>query len=294
MKAVKKMSIEFIEKNRITIDEFLDDVLPCGNKVCDAMRYSSLCGGKRLRPAIMMEFYRICGGKSNDVLYFAAALECIHTYSLIHDDLPCMDNDELRRGKPSCHMAFGEARALLAGDSLLTFAFELCSRATGIESEKALSAVGLLAKYSGIAGMIDGQELDLEGEGIVMELEQIKKMYLQKTGALFKAAAEIGCVLAGADSSALNAARSFADFFGMCFQITDDLLDINGSTGNIGKPVGSDEKNEKSTYVSAVGAEKSLATCVMLCERAKEELKVFGKEANGLIQLVDSLVNRTK
>lgn len=287
------MSIEFVEQHRKVIEPFLEQNLPNNNKVCEAMRYSILNGGKRIRPAIMMEFFRICGGTGNAVLYFAAALECIHTYSLIHDDLPCMDNDDLRRGKPSCHMAYGEARALLAGDGLLTFAFELCSKAKDIDSDRAVNAIGLLAKYSGISGMIDGQELDLQGEGITMSLEQIKKMYLQKTGALIKAAAEIGCVLAGANAQKLSAARIFADNFGMCFQITDDILDVTGSTQSIGKPVGSDKKNEKATYISAVGGvDEGKAVCLMLAQKAKSALDAFGADADGLRDLADYLINR--
>ena len=288
------MSINFIETYRQKVDSLLDLVLPSDNKVCEAMRYSTLSGGKRIRPAIMMEFYRICGGKGDDALYFAAALECIHTYSLIHDDLPCMDNDDLRRGRPSCHMAFGEAQALLAGDGLLTYAFELCSRTKNIDSLLVVNAIGLLAKYSGIDGMIGGQELDLQGEGVIMNLEQIKKMYLLKTGALFKAAAEIGCVLAGANEKNISAARAYADNFGMCFQITDDLLDINGRTGDIGKLVGSDAKNEKSTFVSAFGVEKSQAICLLLNDKAKFALNIFGHEADGLRELSESLIGRTK
>lgn len=288
------MKIDFIENNLVKIEKFLDEQLPDNNKICDAMRYSALSGGKRIRPSIMMEFYRICGGKSDDVLYFAAALECIHTYSLIHDDLPCMDNDDMRRGKPSCHMAFGEARALLAGDSLLTFAFSLCAKAKEIPADRVINAIGLLADYSGINGMIEGQELDLEGEGISVSLEQIKKMYLLKTGALIKAAAQIGCVLAGADSKMIQAAGAYAELFGMCFQITDDILDVTGTADSLGKPIGSDQKNEKSTYLTHVGIEEAKAVCIILCDKAKNHLSIFGNESNELCMLVDSLIDRKK
>lgn len=289
------MSIEFVEQHRQKIEPFLENNLPNDNKVCEAMRYSILNGGKRIRPAIMMEFFRICGGSGDAVLYFAAALECIHTYSLIHDDLPCMDNDDLRRGKPSCHMAYGEARALLAGDGLLTYAFELCAKAKDVDADRVVNAIALLAKYSGINGMIDGQEIDLQGEGITMSLEQIKTMYLQKTGALIKAAAEIGCVLAGANAQKVAAARVFADNFGMCFQITDDILDVTGSTKSIGKPVGSDKKNEKATFISAVGGvDEGKAVCLMLAQKAKSALDVFGQVADGLRDLADYLINREK
>ena len=289
------MSIEFVEQHRQKIEPFLESNLPNDNKVCEAMRYSILNGGKRIRPAIMMEFFKICGGSGDAVLYFAAALECIHTYSLIHDDLPCMDNDDLRRGKPSCHMAYGEARALLAGDGLLTLAFELCTKAKDVDTDRVVNAIALLAKYSGINGMIDGQEIDLQGEGITMSLEQIKTMYLQKTGALIKAAAEIGCVLAGASAQKVAAARVFADNFGMCFQITDDILDVTGSIKNIGKPVGSDKKNEKATFISAVGSvDEGKAVCLMLAQKAKSALDIFGKDADGLRDLADYLINREK
>ncbi len=260
--------------------------------VADAMEYSAEIGGKRLRPAILLEFYRICGGTAAGALDFACALEMIHTYSLIHDDLPCMDNDDMRRGKPACHIAFGEANALLAGDGLLTCAFETAASAKGIEPSALVKAIAVLAQRAGVRGMIGGQEIDLRIEGKDAPLETVIAMYKLKTGALISAAAEIGCILAGADENKVNAASEFAYNLGLAFQIQDDILDATGSVEVLGKPIGSDAENHKSTYLSHMGAESSKQKVRELTEKAKSALAPFGEKADELCRLADSLTDR--
>ena len=260
--------------------------------VADAMKYSAEIGGKRLRPAILLEFYEICGGSAAGATDVACALEMIHTYSLIHDDLPCMDNDDMRRGKPACHIAFGETNALLAGDGLLTYAFETAASAEGIEPSALIKAIGVLAQRAGTRGMIGGQEIDLGIEGKDASLETVLAMYKMKTGALISAAAEIGCILAGADETKVGAASEFAYCLGLAFQIQDDILDATGSAEVLGKPIGSDAENHKSTYLSHMGAEFSKQKVRELTEKAKSALAPFGEKADELCRLADSLIDR--
>ncbi len=225
--------------------------------VVKAMRYSVSNGGKRVRPVLALEFCKACGGNAEDALHLACAIEYIHTYSLIHDDLPCMDDDDMRRGNPSCHKMFGESTALLAGDALLTHAFELVTSAE-LSDGKIASAVALLAQNAGVGGMIGGQVLDLMyEEKVEPNVSEIIDVYRMKTGALISAACLLGCIAAGADEAQLSAASKYAYNLGVAFQIQDDILDIEGDEKVIGKPVGSDEENDKSTYVSKVGIEKA-------------------------------------
>ncbi len=258
----------------------------------DAMRYSAEAGGKRIRPKLMLEFMRISGGCAENALYFAVALEMIHTYSLVHDDLPCMDNDDMRRGKPSCHKAFGETTALLAGDALLTEAFKVASKTEGVEPKNIISALNMLATCAGAHGMIGGQIIDLKYENSKALLEVVKELYRLKTGALLKAAASIGCILAGADEEKISAAVLYAEKIGLAFQIRDDILDIIGDEESLGKPIGSDENSQKSTYVSIVGLKSAQEDVERLTEEAISALKVFGEEADVLIEFSNSLINR--
>ena len=215
------------------------------NKLFEAMGYSLHAGGKRLRPLLVLEFARICGNE-NDAMPFACAIEMIHTYSLIHDDLPCMDDDELRRGKPTNHMVYGEALALLAGDALLNKAFEISSKAAlELGNTAGINAVSLLASASGDHGMIGGQVIDMEGEERSLSLEEITKLQELKTGALIRASACMGCVLGGADADKINAAGKYADALGLAFQIQDDILNVEGDPDIIGKDVGNDERSGK-------------------------------------------------
>lgn len=259
--------------------------------VYSAMQYSLLLGGKRLRPFILQQFYFLNGGQGDGYFPFAAALEMIHTYSLIHDDLPCMDNDLLRRGKPSCHAKFGESTALLAGDALLTLAFQTAAGCQ-LAADRVLKATGLLAECAGAGGMIGGQVLDLAGESDPLDLPAVQLMYREKTSALLRAAAGIGTVLAGGNAGALKAAFDFANALGLAFQIQDDLLDLKGDEKTLGKPVGSDEKNHKNTYVSLCGVEKAEQDALAYTKAAQTALNEFGPAALTLQQLADWLTAR--
>lgn len=244
--------------------------------VVDAMKYSIMAGGKRIRPVLLLEFFRICGGNINDALNFACALEMIHTYSLIHDDLPCMDDDDMRRGKPSCHIAFGEANALLAGDALLNLAFEtMLSDNSNISAESKIKAAAYIAGCSGVDGMIGGQVIDLENENNDISEEILIILYKDKTAALLRAATVSGTILAGADEKKQKAAEKFAINIGIAFQIIDDVLDKTADQSVLGKPVGSDEKNKKKTYVDFHGIETALLDAKKLTDEALTNLKQF-------------------
>lgn len=258
----------------------------------EACKYSLLLGGKRLRPFLVRSFYELCGGSDNASFGFEAAIECIHTYSLIHDDLPCMDNDNMRRGKPSCHIKFGEANALLAGDALLTKAFGLAASSNGVAPENKLRSILQLSNLSGINGMIGGQVVDLLYEDKNASEEVLKLICSLKTGALIKAACTIGCILAGATEEKINAAALYADYLGLAFQIVDDILDKTSTEEKLGKPINSDMENNKSTFVSLFGIEKCKTLVDELTLKAKNELSVFGSSAENLINLADYLCNR--
>lgn len=260
--------------------------------VTKAMRYSLSNGGKRLRPIFVLEFCRMCGGDVNKALPYACAIEYIHTYSLIHDDLPCMDNDDMRRGKPSCHKMYGEATALLAGDALLTHAFEICS-ASELSDSQNLRAVSLLSQNAGVGGMIGGQVIDLKYEQSDPSISDILTVHRLKTGALISAACILGCIAAGADDEKIALASRYAYMIGTAFQIRDDLLDIVGDEEKLGKPVGSDADNDKTTYVTLVGADRAQQDVKTLTDKAVEILDSFG-ENDFMKTLSEYLVNREK
>lgn len=260
--------------------------------VTKAMRYSLSNGGKRLRPIFVLEFCRMCGGDVNKALPYACAIEYIHTYSLIHDDLPCMDNDDMRRGKPSCHKMYGEATALLAGDALLTHAFEICSLSELSDSQN-LRAVSLLSQNAGVGGMIGGQVIDLKYEQSDPSISDILTVHRLKTGALISAACILGCIAAGADGEKIALASRYAYMIGTAFQIRDDLLDIVGDEEKLGKPVGSDADNDKTTYVTLVGADRAQQDVKTLTDKAVEILDSFG-ENDFMKTLSEYLVNREK
>ena len=264
----------------------------CGLDVMlDAVSYSLGNGGKRIRPVLTLEFCRLCGGDYRDALPFAIGAEMIHTYSLIHDDLPCMDNDDMRRGKPSSHKVYGEANALLAGDGLLTLAFETVL-SSDISADKKAKAALELAKAAGISGMIGGQVMDLSNEGKAASLDEIRATDRLKTGEMIRAAAVMGCIAAGADDEKIAAAEKYCDNIGLAFQIVDDILDVTSDDATLGKPVGSDSQNEKSTYVSHLGIEKSKEYARRLTEDAKAALDIFGSEGEFLSELADRLSER--
>lgn len=260
--------------------------------VTKAMRYSLSNGGKRLRPIFVLEFCRMCGGDVNKALPYACAIEYIHTYSLIHDDLPCMDNDDMRRGKPSCHKMYGEATALLAGDALLTHAFEICSVSELSDSQN-LRAVSLLSQNAGVGGMIGGQVIDLKYEQSDPSVSDILTVHRLKTGALISAACILGCIAADADDEKIALASRYAYMIGTAFQIRDDLLDIMGDEEKLGKPVGSDADNDKTTYVTLVGADRAQQDVKTLTDKAVEILDSFG-DNDFMKTLSEYLVNREK
>ena len=259
----------------------------------DAMAYSLSNGGKRIRPMLALEFCRVCGGDYKAAMPLAIGLEMVHTYSLIHDDLPCMDNDDMRRGKPSSHKVFGEANALLAGDSLLTLAFETVLSAD-ISADKKANAALELAKAAGASGMIGGQVMDLANEEKAASLDEIKTTERLKTGALIKAAAAMGCIAAGATHEQINAAQTYCENIGLAFQIVDDILDVTSDEETLGKPIGSDSENGKSTFVSLLGLEDSAQYARELTARAKAALDIFGGEGEFLSELADRLSERKK
>lgn len=258
----------------------------------EAMAYSLNNGGKRIRPMLTLEFCRVCGGDYMKAVPLALAAEMIHTYSLIHDDLPCMDNDDMRRGKPSSHKAFGEANALLAGDSLLTFAFETALSAPDLDAQKRCAAALELAKAAGCSGMIAGQVMDLANEAKYVSVDEIKATDRLKTGEMIRVSALLGCIAAGAEEEKIKAAEKYCKNIGLAFQIVDDILDVTSDEATLGKPIGSDSENEKSTYVSLLGLEKSAQYAYELTERAKAALDIFGCEGEFLSELADKLSNR--
>ncbi len=283
------------------IEEKLDSYVPKTDvlyqNLIEAMRYSLLDGGKRIRPLLVLEFCQLCGGEVSKAMPFACALEMIHTYSLIHDDLPCMDNDDMRRGRPSNHKAFGEDLALLAGDALLTLAFETMLSSESMElvgAQSAAEAAGTLACAAGAHGMVGGQVIDLASEGQQVPLEILQIMDECKTGALILAAAEMGCIIAGASQEKRQAARKYASAIGLAFQIVDDILDVTGTTKDLGKQAGSDADNQKSTYVTLLGLEKAQEAALELTHQAVVALDIFeeSEEKQGLVELAEYLVSR--
>ena len=257
----------------------------------EAMRYSLLSGGKRVRPVLSCAFARLFAGAWQEALPLGCALELIHTYSLIHDDLPCMDDDELRRGRPTCHRVYGETLAVLAGDALQPEAFAILAAAPGLTDRQRVDAVAVLSRAAGADGMVAGQVLDLEGK--CRSNEQVKYLHSLKTGAMIAAAAELGCVAAGASPEQRRAARDYAGALGLAFQIRDDMLDVIADQGEFGKPIGSDREEGKTTFVDLIGlegCEQAVAACT---QRAKAALADF--PGNGfLLELADQMARRRK
>ena len=287
----------YVEEIEQALDQYLTTFGCNGQeKIVEAMRYSALAGGKRLRPVLTMEFCRAVGGDPYAALPFACALEMIHTYSLIHDDLPCMDNDDLRRGKPTNHKVYGEGLAVLAGDSLLTYAFETAARGmseSDVTAQQAVEAIGILAHEAGYYGMIGGQVLDLAAEHQTLTYEELVNLQDKKTGGLIRAAAEMGCVLGYATEEQREAAKIYANRLGLAFQIQDDILDIEGDEAVFGKPIGSDEKSGKSTFPGLMGVE----TCRKMVQDLTDEAVCAVKtlpESDFLVQLAERLVGRKK
>lgn len=280
------------------IEEYLPLLLPsadCTEKsVIESMRYSLLASGKRLRPTLLLAFCDVCGGDVNAALPYACAVEMIHAYSLIHDDLPCMDNDDLRRGRPSNHIVFGEDTALLAGDALQALAYEamLSEQSLSEFGLKGARAAAILSKASGALGMVGGQMIDLETEGKNPSLDVITEMYSKKTGQLIKAPCLMGCVLSDADERELEAAGIYAEKIGLAFQIVDDILDVISDTETLGKPVGSDAQNEKVNFVTTLGIERSREIVSELTREAINQLDAFEADTSFLKELAEELSER--
>lgn len=284
----------YYNNQRKLIDSFLENrsAKKGISKVDDAMAYSLLAGGKRIRPVLLMATAEALGVKGYNYLPVACGLEMIHTYSLIHDDLPCMDDDDYRRGRLTNHKVFGEAMAVLAGDGLLTLAFEVMLEQKNVDPRVLIETVREMAMCAGNFGMVGGQGLDLENEGKSISAEELRKMHAGKTGALFIAAVRGGAHLAGANEQELLALTKFADLLGLAFQITDDILDVEGTTEDLGKPAGSDEKNHKSTYVSLYGLEAAKALAEKTVAEALECLEMFGENAEALREITRLMCSR--
>ncbi len=288
--SLQTMYIEMVEK---ALDRYVSTQRCNNDHVLEAMRYSVLGGGKRIRALLVLNFNRILGGAANDAMEFAAAIEMMHAYSLIHDDLPCMDDDDLRRGKPSCHVAFGEAIALLAGDALQTLAFETLARNTSLEPAQVLQAVRELAAAAGSRGMVGGQTVDIEGTA--QTVEQLTGMCMMKTGALIKCAVRLGCLSIGADEASMAQADIYADAIGLAFQIRDDILDVIGSTEELGKPVGSDAEQQKATFATVLGTERAQSLAEKLTRTALDALKQLNvAEDDPLYEMTVELCSRKK
>jgi geranylgeranyl diphosphate synthase type II len=263
----------------------------------EAMNYSVLAGGKRLRPLLMWETYQMFGGNGSEIEPFMAAIEMIHTYSLVHDDLPAMDNDEYRRGKLTTHAKFGHAMGVLAGDGLLNYAFETALQAFDLENadpKRVARALQVLAKKAGIYGMIGGQVVDVQASGRSLTQEQLDFVYELKTGALLEASMMVGAILAGATEEEITTVQQVALDVGLAFQIRDDILDVTSTLETLGKPIHSDDKNEKTTYVTLRGLEKASADVEEISNRALERLAGIPYENAFLTELIKSLIYREK
>ena len=274
--------------------EELNERDPLNKTLCESMKYSLMAGGKRLRPIMLMAAADAVGAKGTDYLTTGCAMEMIHTYSLIHDDLPAMDDDDYRRGKLTNHKVYGAGMATLAGDALLTLAFEVMLRQPGADAQTLVQVVREMSTAAGPDGMVGGQALDMESEDKRIDMETLRRMHMGKTGALFRAAIRSGAILAGASAEQLAALTEYADKFGLAFQITDDILDVVGDEALIGKPVGSDEKNHKSTYVTLTSLAEARKLAQDTVAEAVAALAIFGPEADFLRDLVNYLVDRNK
>lgn len=299
---VKSMNFKEERIGKITaIEQILKKYLPVKEglqkEIMEAMEYSLLAGGKRLRPMLMRETYVLFGGDEELIEPFMAAIEMIHTYSLVHDDLPAMDNDEYRRGKKTTHVVYGEAMAILAGDALLTYAFETAAKALDIEPQNPGigKAIRILSAKAGIYGMVGGQTVDVESENTCdMTKEKLDFIYRLKTSALIEASMMIGAVLAGATGSEQKIVEEVASKVGLAFQIQDDILDVTSTMEVLGKPIGSDEKNHKSTYVTYEGIEKAKQDVADLSEKAIAQMETLVVKNEFLTELLRYLISREK
>ena len=287
----------YLEAARLRVEAALDGSLALERpeSLSEAMRYSLLAGGKRLRPILCLAAFELAGGEGDLALPTAVALEMIHTMSLIHDDLPAMDNDDLRRGRPTNHKMFGEANAILAGDALLTRAFEMVAlRSPGVSAERLLQVVGELSLASGAPGLVGGQVVDLESEGKSVDLETLEYIHLHKTGALLRACVISGALVAGADATLQAALHTYARGIGLAFQIIDDILDVTASSDVLGKTAGKDLTADKTTYPKLLGLEESRRRADGLVAEAKAALEPWRDRAAPLLALADYITSRDR
>lgn len=293
----KEEQKEKVEKIEAILREYLPEANGYQSVIMEAMEYSLMAGGKRLRPMLMMETYRLFGGETEVIYPFMAAMEMIHTYSLVHDDLPAMDNDEYRRGRKTTHIVYGEDMGILAGDALLNYAFETACKAFEQFPEESLrigQAMRVLARKAGIYGMIGGQVVDVKESGHQIDEDVLDFIFRLKTGALIESAMMIGAILAGASKEDVKSMQKIAGKIGMAFQIQDDILDLVGDQALLGKPVFSDEKNHKTTYVSLYGMEKAREDVERLSDEAVKDLERLPGDHEFLHQLILKLVTRQK
>ena len=299
----KSQFMEELQQKVEHINDVLEKFLPAeeGQQriIFEAMNYSVRAGGKRLRPILMEETYHMFGGSSAVIEPFMAAIEMIHTYSLVHDDLPAMDNDEYRRGKKTTHAVYGEAMGILAGDALLNLAYETAAKAFGMEvaDTRVARAFAVLAKKAGVYGMVGGQVVDVESEksdDCSITREKLDFIYRLKTGALIESSMMIGAILAGASSDEVSRVEQIAAKLGLAFQIQDDVLDVTSSLEVLGKPVGSDEKNNKATYVTFEGLDKAVSDVERISKEAEKLLDDLGYDDAFLKELFEYLIHREK
>ena len=300
MKGECKMTLkERILQNAKAVDAALPRALETPDEALsvlyDAMRYSALSGGKRIRPLLVMEFCELFGGTAAAAMPFACAVECVHASSLIHDDMPCMDNDDLRRGRPTNHIVFGEDMALLAGDALMTRGYELAATNTAVDAKTALFATQLLLHASGAVGMMGGQQIDLKSENVQIDFDTLLKMHAKKTGALIRVSAELGCLAAGItdpEDPRRKAAVDYANGIGLAFQIVDDILDVTGDEKTLGKKVHSDDAMGKTTFLSFMTVEEAQAYAEEITKTAIDSIRGYqGSET--LVEFAEYLLSRS-
>ena len=289
----------YLQLKRQQVNDRLVRSLPtaASSPIADAMVYSVMAGGKRLRPVLCLAAAETVGGRSEDAINTAVAIELIHTYSLIHDDLPAMDDDVLRRGKPTCHVAYDEATAILTGDALLTLAFQLLASpkgTAGVPADRRLQVIHLIAVAAGYEGMIGGQMADIDSEGSRIDLSRLEQLHLMKTGALINAAITTGGILGGGTSEQIRHLHQYAQNIGLAFQIIDDILNVEGDPALLGKAVGTDEEKKKSTYPAFLGLVESRKLAANRVKEALQALEYFDKKADPLRAIAKYVIDRKR
>ncbi len=293
MAFLEELESKILEVNK-SLHKYLEEKDNPQGTIYKAMEYSLNAGGKRIRPILVLACAELMGAETEKIMPFACSLEMIHTYSLIHDDLPCMDDDDLRRGKPTNHKVYGEAMAVLAGDGLLNLAYETILKQSQLSPNMTLAAMAVIAESAGVEGMIGGQVIDLESEGKNVDSITLMTMHMHKTAALIMASAKVGALLGGGGREDLIAVEEFARYLGIAFQIKDDILDVSGKEELLGKTIGSDGENQKATFVSIYGMEQSEKMLNDYTEKAIDILARYGTKAEFLINLSNFLLDRDR